>query len=135
MPHYASILSSFYHSPLLSMNLSVKPYLFFLLLTSCSHTHAYKCAPFMQNNNSYLPSLPHPSLFPSFSISHSLSCNSILMGFIGLAIHLSAAAQFNYIREPSGLSPDNLQHSPPSHKQTHLRAPSRIHTHKIQFPP
>lgn len=55
------------------------------------------------------------------------------MGFIGLAIHLSAAAQFNYISEPSGLSPDNLQRSPPSHKHMRLRAPSRIHTHKIQF--
>lgn len=87
----------------------------------------------MLNNSSYLPILPHPFSSPSPSISHTLSCNSILMGFIGLAIHLSAAAQFNYISEPSGLSPDNLQHSPPSHQHTLLPALSRIHTHKIQF--
>lgn len=45
IPHYVPILSSCHHSPLLSMNLSVKPlaYLFFLLLTSCSvlHTHTH----------------------------------------------------------------------------------------------
>lgn len=86
----------------------------------------------MQYNNSYLL-----SLFLLLSISHTLSCNSILMGFIGLAIHLSAAAQFNYIREPSGFSPDNQQHSPPSHMHTHIHVHLRIYTcikkKKIQF--
>lgn len=84
----------------------------------------------MQTSNSYLPISTSASLLLFFSsVSHTLSCNSILMGFIGLAIHLSAAAQFNYIREPSRLSPDNLQHSPPSHAHTHSRAPLRLHTH------
>lgn len=93
----------------------------------------------MQTSNSYLPISTSASLLLFFfPVSHTLSCNSILMGFIGLAIHLSAAAQFNYIREPSRLSPDNLQHSPPSHAHTHSRAPLRLHTHgqkkkKIQF--
>lgn len=49
--------------------------------------------------------------------------NSLLMGFIGFAIHLSAAAHFNYIRRPSGLSQDTLQLSPPyrTHTHTHIR--------------
>lgn len=51
------------------------------------------------------------------------------MGFIGSAIHLSAAAQFNYISEPAGLSPDNLQRSPPG-RERHMRLrPARATTH------
>lgn len=124
-----SILSSFYQSPLLSMNPIYPsprslPALFLQEYTHThgahSHTHACKCVTYMQTNTSYLPIFTQPSLA---LISHTLSCNSILIGFIGLAIHLSAAAQFNYIREPSGPSPDNLQHSPPSRTHTHTRAP------------
>lgn len=79
-----------------------------------THTNTRTQATNLQNNNSK----PPPPRFPlhrSFllRLPHSLSCNSILMGFIGSAIHLSAAAQFNYISEPAGLSPDNLQRSPP----------------------
>lgn len=90
-----------------------------------THTNTRTQATNLQNNN------PPASLHRSFllRLPHSLSCNSILMGFIGWAIHLSAAAQFNYISEPAGLSPDNLQRSPPGCERHMCLRPARATPH------
>lgn len=96
------------------------------------HTRACTCVKYMKTI--ILISPRWRETFLSLSILHTLSCNSILIGFIGLAIHLSAATKFNYIRKPFGLSPDNQQHSPPRHSHSHAHASLRIHIKKkIQF--
>lgn len=93
------------------------------------HTRACTCVKYMKTTILISPS-PSLSFFLSLSILHTLSCNSILIGFIGLAIHLSAATKFNYIRKPFGLSPDNQQHFPPRHRHSHAHASLRIHIKK-----
>lgn len=78
----------------------------------------------------------HPCLSHSPSISHTLSCNSIVIGYIGLAIHPSAAAQFTYIRRPSGFSPDNQQHSlqySHTHTHSHIYLCKFTHVKKSNF--
>lgn len=83
------------------------------------------CSGFYQNTNTrtrYVGAnqlFASPPLPPFLFISCARSCNSILMGFIGVAIRLSAAAQFNYIRKPCRFSPDNEQPAPPrAHRAT-----------------
>ena len=78
-----SILSSFYHSPLLSMNPIYPsphslPALFYRNTHTHTHgvhchTHACKCVTYMQTNNSYLPISTLPSLsLSSPTLSHAI---------------------------------------------------------------
>lgn len=133
------LLSSFYHSHPLCANPLLKPLAALvssLLIARTApppqpslYTHKRVHAPAtnLQNNNCNPNQHPHRSFL--FRLPHALSCNSILMGFIGAAIHLSAAAQFNYISEPAGLSPHNLQRSPHSRKQQMRLHPAHATTH------
>lgn len=100
IPHYVPILSSCHHSPLLSMNLSVKPlaYLFFLLLTSCSVLHTHTHVGYMYVKQQFLS--PHPTspfLFPLFlHLPHSLmQFNSNGFYWLGDSSECSSSVQLH----------------------------------------